>query len=197
MTKAQQIKYPGVLNQPIIKPTSLLLTPEQADAYVSDALTERLAELHRFYGIDAPWPKSAPMLALKLAMAHVRGFKIVSSPAKSGAALKWGGSRGLELLADVIALMRRNMTGPAACHHLTTNPEFAGRYSGETGKSLYRRYQDAKKLKRGLVQDLISRLQAEGAPVEDWLVENYALKKESGRIVRKKSKDGQKKGMRD
>jgi hypothetical protein len=102
---------------------------------------------------------------------HVPGFQILLDNAKAhGRPRKWDGSKYWELYADAKSLELKGMSALSACETLAKR----GRYKGYSKKNLYRRYQEADK--KGVLSFFIAKHKAKGAPVDDWIIEQYAEK---------------------
>jgi hypothetical protein len=185
-------KYSGVLNEPMLvrAPEAggglLEISPsvseqESADRKLEEQLIARLEALYRHYNIDPLVAGADFQLVAALATTHIPGFRYALEPKKRrGAPDKWRGSKGLELLGDVMVLLGKGKSALSACRILATNRKYAGRYDGETPKNLYRRYQELKSLgeKRGPLGRALKKAKAEGAPVEDWLAKTYSFEAE-------------------
>jgi hypothetical protein len=186
MPKRPTVRYSGILAEPVLweypRPSILLgdPTPDEVDRMAqanSRQLAERMAALFRHYGINPADDFAFGQLALKLAIDWVPGFQVVFKPPKGvGRPSKWkGGIKGVELFADVKALVRKGHSERAACRILATSPKYAERYKGEKERNLHRRYLEALKNAPSFFRKLMERNQSAGAPVETWVVEVFAL----------------------
>lgn len=85
-------------------------------------------------------------LAYRLARAHVPGFQTVA-PSKVGAPQEWGELELTALHIEVEILTKQGMTAMDACRALVRLPDGSWRFPrSRDAKTLYRRYQQAKKL---------------------------------------------------
>jgi hypothetical protein len=165
-------KYKGILAKPYRPFIGGLLTPPEKVAELQAAqLRQQEEALFQHYGIDPMSSTAWRHLALALAEDHVPGFQILPDNAKTyGRPKKWDGSKYWELYADVKSLERKELSALNACEILSKRD----RYKGYTKQNLYRRFQDADG--KGVWPAFISRFKAEGAPVDDWIIEQYAEK---------------------
>jgi len=164
-------KFAGLLNEPVV--------PKLPEFECSDQLSQRVSALYEHYGLDQASQGAEIKLVLRLACDFVPGFEILTGPKRGkGRPKKWHEFKSPELLADVSALKRMGKTALNACRILSQLQRYAPRYGNKTPRTLYRRYQEAKRNWRnggGLCS-----LLPEGARSlsEDWLVEIFAADKE-------------------
>jgi hypothetical protein len=165
-------KYKGILAKryrPFIG--GLLASPEQVEEIQAAEQRQRIEALFQHYGIDQKKSDACARLVLALAQDHVPGFQILPDDAKAyGRPKEWDGSRYWELYADVKSLEKKGLSALSACENLSRRD----RYKGYSKENLYRRYQEADE--KGYFPYFISKMKSESAPVEDWMIENYAEK---------------------
>lgn len=138
-------------------------------------LRDRTLALFDHYRVNPSDPDAWQKLALRLAFKHVPGFqprrrKPVGKPQK------WDDALLLKLHADVMKLRRRGLTLDKAIEDLRTR---GGAYRNESRGNLKRRFTEA--LESVLLGRLLKRLRAEGAPVDDWIIEAYGPGKAPGK----------------
>lgn len=112
---------------------------------VTNELLGKLPLLLDHFGISRSTPDMWQKLAFRMARAHVPGFQTVS-PKKSGAPQDWGPLELAALHLEVQILTKRGMTAMDACRALLRLKDGAWRFPrSRDAKTLYRRYQEAKK----------------------------------------------------
>ncbi len=190
-------KFSGVLKEPMVW---MILPPagrqlfgrevtkerrQKADQHNIIQLMERIRALYEHYGIEDGSQNADFHLAIELARDFVPGFEILTAKRRGrGKPKKWGEIKSFELLADVAFLKRKRHSALNACRLLTQLPEYDSRYRGELQKNLYRRYLDAKRdwPSHGILGKTFAAMKDDGYPIEDWLVEVFAVRVKGARI---------------
>jgi len=122
---------------------------------VSQAVMDKLPLLLDHFGIPREEPDKWLELACRLARAHVPGFRTVK-PKKSGAPQEWGEIELAALHIEVEMLTKQGMTAKEACRALLRLPDGGWRFPrSRDEKTLYRRYQQAKKLSLSVLASTI------------------------------------------
>lgn len=113
---------------------------------VTQAVLDKLPLLLDHFGIPREASDKWLQLSYKLARAHVSGFQTVD-PKKAGAPQEWGELELAALHIEVGILTKQGMTAMDACRALVRLPDGGWRFPrSRDAKTLYRRYQQAKKL---------------------------------------------------
>ncbi len=124
-SKPKKRKWPGELGRPIdpIPPViaRLLrpdLNPAEIEGWIRDEIErERYVKLRaalRHYGIPDEKPRSFIELAKRLATELMDGFKLAADvPKPVGKPGRWTGAAGIQLIAEVTAIMGRDKCGAA------------------------------------------------------------------------------------
>lgn len=112
---------------------------------VTQELLGKLPLLLDHFGVSRSAPDKWLQLSYRLARAHVPGFQTVS-PKKSGAPQDWGPLELSALYLEVQILTKRGMTAMDACRALVRLKDGTWRFPrSRDAKTLYRRYQEARK----------------------------------------------------
>ncbi len=146
---------------------------------VTQAVLDKLPLLLDHFGIPREASDKWLQLSYKLARAHVSGFQTVA-PKKSGAPQEWGELELAALHIEVEILTKQGMTAMGACRALVRLPDGGWRFPrSRDAKTLYRRYQQAKKLPLSV---FVSNIPDTGIKqiVQESIVETVAEDKTSG-----------------
>ena len=123
-TKVKKRKYSGLLAKPV-RPYSApggmvqFLSPEEATELNRAQYEARFDALFDFYAIDRSSPAKYEILAMMLAVHHVRGFKIVKAKKRVQGRPRRAAKESYGLVERINAMKKAGITIVAACEKLS------------------------------------------------------------------------------